>query len=202
MEFHIETPDPDEVRQMFAEQQDRMHMAMTSAVHDMQRFFNEMTEEQLSTLRLLLHNCGQHGAAAVFYEGIASAILWQKFGACGCGSKHDESALDALLQDESAAPPDVAPTSFEPPVEPDVTSFEPEAQVSTQPDATLGVNPPDRNLDLNETLRMMEAYRVEPKPDDVTGRMICMDCGQEYPSLEDRMLRPDCPTCTEKAKWG
>lgn len=38
------------------------------------------------------------------------------------------------------------------------------------------------------------------------GKLLCSNCGKEYPSIEDRALRepgPDgCPGCVEKTKWG
>lgn len=36
------------------------------------------------------------------------------------------------------------------------------------------------------------------------GKIVCGNCGHQYASVEDRMLRkPDeCPGCEQKAKWG
>ncbi len=49
----------------------------------------------------------------------------------------------------------------------------------------------------------MKEYRVYYKSQ--TGKeVLCTDCGLEYPSLEDRMVKQpdDCHGCFMKAKWG
>lgn len=47
----------------------------------------------------------------------------------------------------------------------------------------------------------MATYRLIK---DVTGAIKCKDCGMEYQSLDDRMVkRPDdCSGCKQKAAWG
>lgn len=59
--------------------------------------------------------------------------------------------------------------------------------------------PPDRQA-------LLEEYNVTDNDDDpkVDPKVVCLGCGMEYQSLEDRMLRKPnaCHGCQHKAKWG
>lgn len=66
----------------------------------------------------------------------------------------------------------------------------------------------EEEIDLtdNDTyLEQCDLYNVNPKRNG-TGKVICLGCGKEYPSLQDRMLRQagieGCETCIQKMKWG
>lgn len=56
-------------------------------------------------------------------------------------------------------------------------------------------------------VKAMEAYNLDDlreKTDKVLLGFVCMNCGQTYPSIEDRMLKApdDCPGCHTKAAHG
>lgn len=88
---------PEEVQAKVREMMDRQSMAITAMRHDVQRFFTELTTEQLSVLRFLLHQMSQNPEAAPFYEGVASTTMLLKHNVCpGCGVDHDQEARDAL----------------------------------------------------------------------------------------------------------
>jgi len=58
-----------------------------------------------------------------------------------------------------------------------------------------------------EELKQMKEYNLDDVRDIDTHELygfICLNCGQRYPTIEDRMKRrPDeCSGCFQKAKWG
>lgn len=199
MDFHVEVPDPEEVRKQFEEAQVRHQMMVANLQHEVQRLFKELSEEQLVTLRFLFNSCASVGPiASSYYEGLTTASLIHRYDWCACGEKHDPDAplLHQTASQEPAPDPDVPPVL----VDPAAMSTPPPLEADDLPPVPTGVNP--TFLDFNEVLHQMEEYGVEPAPDSATGTLQCTGCGQMYPSLEDRMLRRDCPGCVEKAKWG
>lgn len=80
------------------EQIEQMRMQQVAFKHDMYRLFSELEEDQLQSLRSLLHVCadpdGGH-AYAEHFEGIAVGILHAKHGVCiSCNVNHDKEASD------------------------------------------------------------------------------------------------------------
>lgn len=51
---------------------------------------------------------------------------------------------------------------------------------------------------------LLEKYRVMFMSDErnMDAPVKCSCCGRTYPSLQDRILRANCPDCEQKAKWG
>lgn len=88
---------PEEVQEKVREMMDRQSMAITAMRHDVQRFFTELSVEQLSLLRFLLHQITANPEAGPFYEGVASTTLLLKHNVCpGCGIDHDKEAMETL----------------------------------------------------------------------------------------------------------
>lgn len=191
MEFNINVPDPEDIQRHFQEMADRHNMAQTAAAHDVQRLFMELDKESLKTLRFLFHVCSGNPMAASYYEAVCSTTLVLKHGCCSCGERHETiDDLTAQVESPGLAPPAGGDTS---------TAGDTSPNPSTPDEA---VNPVQPNMTLDELLQQMEKFNVGPMPDDATGRVQCLGCDYIYPSLEDRMLRKDCPSCIERAKWG
>ncbi len=81
--------------QKFMDQQSMIQTAFHSRVHNL---FDSQTAENMATLRLLFNHIGAGGGRklAVYFEGMASAMLRAK-GVCpGCGEVHEGEGLDWL----------------------------------------------------------------------------------------------------------
>ncbi len=79
---------------------ERRQMQVESLQHDIQRFFDEMTKEQMVVLRFIFSHCAEEDHYASYMEGIAAAILHHKFGVCSCGKDHAQELMDAARAEE------------------------------------------------------------------------------------------------------
>lgn len=190
---------PPEIEEALRNQMDRAEMSAEATRHDLIRFFNELTSDQLVTMRTILHHCSsdESGRYPSHLEGFISGILQFKFEVCvGCGKKHDDpSALlpnyvgkdDPLLKSQ---PQDEGETQ----VVDDGTE-----QLSLFSDSELMA---DTMLEYD--LRLPNDGEVESLPSERP--VICNGCGALYQSLEDRMLRAPgvdgCYGCQHKAAHG
>lgn len=85
-------PLPEELQQEI----DKRHMEAESFRHDIARFLDELSQDQLFTLRrlLTLMQADSAGMYASYLEGASSAILQYKHGVCaGCGKDHMQEIL-------------------------------------------------------------------------------------------------------------
>lgn len=154
----FELPDlPPEVKEAVEKELDRRMMIAESRRHDIQRLFDELSKDQLLTLRQVFSDVSTElsGRYASYLEGCLSAILHYKHNICaGCGENHEEKFVAQAVENEE-----------------------------------------EHNLELYNLVRIPGETWVA-----------CKNCGQAYPSIQDRMLNPPgpegCEGCIHKAKWG
>jgi hypothetical protein len=203
-----------------AQMLERQEMEVEATRHDISRFFEELSDEQLITVRRLFGLIGGSGkkadSVANYYEGICSGLLSGRGLCMGCGKDHTK----ALLEHDA------------PPTEQSDQSAQEEDRIMLTTDElqdTL-VEPISVNgvpwefdekgmivLDDEQKAQMMEfglddAYITENGETRFIG-FACTRCTNSdgsprriFISIVDRMLRPPgpegCTACTEKAKWG
>lgn len=180
--FFIGTPENLEAMQrQMQEAQDRAMMAATAARHQITRFFDELSIEQMTTLRTILSHVQNQPQIAFFYDGIAAQTLNLKHNVCaGCGVDHDQEELDALGKLSNG---------------------------ETSKDRHPSVPAPSDD-EREKYVAAMDHYGVEPLTDDVDlyGPVRCKNCKKEYVNLADRMVdKPGpegCEGCVLKTKFG
>lgn len=192
-------PVPAEMMADMRARQARIEMHYISASHQIASLYEELSKDHLLALRMMLSgisNASSDGEArrlAAYSEGVAAATLTQRFDVCsGCGENHDEPFLkEAGIGDEP--------------------KMEPSAPASMGADQmTLFDMRPEVHADLQPgDLEKMREYNIDDLRDESTLRLlgfVCLGCGQQYPSIEDRAKRPagveGCSGCQQKAAWG
>lgn len=168
---------PEEIQAKMQEQLEQQRMHMAAGQHDLMRLFDELSKEGLRTLTGIFGvlAASPDEKLAHYFEGIGVAYLKIKHNICvACGESHD---LILSTEDEQIDPQ---------PVQNDVDKSEPTPEEKAEYDLKMA----DYNLSI-----VMDGQQM---------KYICVGCGKQYPSLEDRMLRPvdGCQGCHEKAKWG
>ena len=165
------------------EQLEQIRMEGEANGHETREFFDSLTEDQLKKLSGLFHQAHtSEGHAALYYIGVISGFLDQKFNTClACGKKHDEELANMTGQPVVNDPPQVRPNG-----------------------SRECCNTPSGGPHHDLCPYMME-YNLEPD-DDGSEKAMCKNCKQWYANLEDRMLRPagpaGCEGCRHKTKWG
>lgn len=182
-------PLPEEVKAQLREQLDQHHMAIETFRHDVQRLFEEVHKEHLVTLRHLFNHFAQVGNQVypAYLEGVTAATLHYRFGVCAsCGEDHAEALLKQDGADSQGQPAVDGETVGQMNIDEIVHQTDEERYVDNC--VKWGVTPVDTEL---------------PGPN---ARVKCNRCGQVYPNLADRMVKPpgleNCPGCVHKAKWG
>lgn len=184
---------PSEVQATLRANMDRHHMAAQSLGHDINRFFGELTADQLLSLRTIFRVVTNVPADAGFqlishFDGIAVGTLTHKFNVCPtCAVDHDKEMFDNNGEQSEVSPDDKQMTLDEA-LESNITSTD-EAFILLF--KKFNVYPTAGNLS---------------KPFDKSTPVTCANCKQDYISLEDRMVRPpgheNCDGCIQKSKWG
>jgi hypothetical protein len=86
---------PDDVQDFLKKQITRSEMETEAHRHELHRFFDELSVDQLRTLAQLLVMCAQQKKIATFYQGYVIAILEQKWDVCaGCGKNHEKMLFE------------------------------------------------------------------------------------------------------------
>lgn len=198
-------PLPEEIEQALRRQQEHAEMHAEARGHEMLRFFEELTEDQLSQLRSILSACAvdDTGRYASHLEGFVNGVLQWKHGVClGCGSKHTDASdliketvpggtLGKKEVDELNRVTDDGTEQLE------LSFEETAAQEQDRMSLMMGYSVREPNQrDFQQGLIKMP----DEKP------VICEGCGMLYQSLEDRMLRAPgvdgCQGCQHKAAHG
>lgn len=161
--------------------------------HRIAHFFDALDEEGLLALRTIVQSLTVTKSAhqSGYYIGVITQMLVHKFGYCrGCGAKHDDE-LAAMLKDahnESGTDNVAAPSGPKQEAQGENLSAPTSwSEVPLEPEFLENLAIWGMNLVTNEY----------PK-------VACKNCGLEYVSLEDRMLKtPDnCHGCHHKAAHG
>lgn len=165
-------PTPEEI--------ERDNMQQDSNRHETRQFFDGLKEDQLQKLSFIIGSViTTQGSAGIFYQGLISGLLDQKFGKClACDKKHDDEIEKFIGHPPiaKAIPKDIRAQNSDSP-----------AKGSQEYD------------------RLMFLYNME-QDDNGSDRVRCKGCGTWLESLQDRMLRPTgipgCEVCKDKQKWG
>lgn len=198
-------PLPPEIEEALRARQEHAEMHAEARQHEMLRFFEEMSIDQLLIMRSILSYSAsdESGKYAAHLEGFVNGVLQWKHQVCiGCGKKHDPSELlEPIEKPESLH--EVAEyddgteqleLSFDENGTPDDLDKITEAQYQEKLLEYLVRVPNNRDL--------QNGLVMEPHERPV----ICELCGALYQSLEDRMLRPPgvdgCFGCQNKAAHG
>lgn len=212
---------PEELRDYMRAQASRNQQLSIDVRHQIEAFMEALDEDQLDTLRFMLHEATHHGASfTLWFEGYLTSMLKQRFGICPACHTNHEAELHKMSGQDASFPEAVAlkeavenrtpladlqrddePTEVEGQMELDFSApvLPPTTREEYDARKDEGVDTPH----LGPMVRSdaMLAYRLEPYDDMY---FYCRDCGLTYVSLEDRMLkRPDeCHGCFLKASQG
>jgi hypothetical protein len=225
---------PPEIQaQIAADYQARELASMDASAerHEFWRMLNTLDENQLRAQTSMFHTVGEHeNHLASYFEGAIAALLESRFDICfACGRNHkaEEAALlsEATINkfvkqfDEEGVTPLHTPETImdhlvkqDEATEPEPTSTTSESFAHYVP---LTITPVDFNgeidgqwprnvlTDYPEFHAKADEYRVNLLTDQYPA-VVCANCGQQYPSLEDRMINPpdECSGCAQKEKWG
>lgn len=208
--------DPEEMMRRMQEQADRKDMQVDDYRHGTARFVDGLTEEQLAALREMLHVIVTNSdptsrTVPAFYEGVVSGLLHAKFKIClGCDHNHDKVMAEQLQNTENLAPNPAAQEDWL-----DGSKGSPEPMDGGDPFKPVGLGNVDLQIGDEGVLSVTQVenmlkYNLDDVRDSDDGDCLvyfkCVNCGKQYPTIEDRMLRPPdksgCPGCVQKEKWG
>lgn len=179
---------PEEVQAQMRAHQEQQEMLRTYKQTAWNNLLNELNPEQLIVLKMVLEDCDEPVASA-FFTGVVSGVIQFKHGKCpACGGEHAHGANHKIVT-SSDTPGDVHFGG---------------QQVVTVDDML--------SPETEEGRAAMEAYNLddvrlgdEENPGPIIGYQ-CKNCGVNYVSIEDRMLRapgPEgCSGCIQKTKFG
>lgn len=179
--------DPDEM--------DRHQQAHTVAAHDVKRFFDELTEEQLRVLGMILDGIAvadNPTRIAGHLGGRVLAMRQLKFGICpACNENHDRD-LENIAHEGTP----------ETPLHVDARRRAAGNEVKFLEIGDTGsLSPAERAL--------MKEYNIDDLREEETMRLVgfvCLECGMRYSTIQDRMMKPPgvegCSGCIQKAKFG
>jgi hypothetical protein len=193
----------EEDRAKMEEERKEHELRLDEFRHSSQRLFDELSEDQLTTLSMMLHiiadQPGPH--LATMWEGMALTARKYRFDVCAtCNVNHDTEIQKA------AAPKDEPKTKHL-----DDTSFDsPYFEMQKDPEPMLPIFG-----DLTDEDRMnMAQYHLDDVYEEGTGVLLhfaCTGikgmngpCGATYPTIEDRMLKEpeNCSGCHTRMAHG
>lgn len=172
-------PEIQEIVRAQMHQHELQHMAIEGSRHRMLNFLEGLDEEGLQCVRGLIQLVNAADETAGFYMGF-TAVLLSKFQYCPiCGVKHD----DPRDHPEETVKTDVEKERLL------------QRDTADMPTRTRTITP-------EETAQMV-MYDIKPHKE---GGYVCTNCGKQYVSIEDRMLRDPgpagCDGCKQTTKWG
>lgn len=167
---------PEELQEKVKMMFDRQKMAGQVTRQSISRFFQELSEDQLNTFKLILNMCSSSEGAAPFYEGLAAGVLAHKFNRW------------PGWNDEGAS----------------MVAFEFDPNGSTLEATEVPIVEGDKPTEWYT--QKCNEYNVTASDSTGDDKVTCKGCGTEYVSLDDRMLRPPgiegCSVCVQRQKWG
>lgn len=185
--------DPNDPMAFIRSHQEQHRMANEVVGHQIKDFMTSLDEEQLRTLILVIEgimDSDKPGKIGGYLVGRAASILEAKFGNCAaCGGKHEDAS--SLVDAEPSTVPEhvLARRKLD------------EAGDYTPIGSTLELDPAEKAI--------MEIYGLDDLREQDTFKLVafvCLGCGQQYPSISDRMMQPPgvegCSGCQQKAKFG
>lgn len=215
MDGFYQQPSEEEMNEI-RKQAELQEMAMSDFNHSFQTLFSELTLDNLKTVKTMMHFIvGTAGSPiAAQWEGMLAWEMKNRFNICvTCGVNHDEEVLpDEPPSEERASWPDFIPAPFPyraPPPSPYPMPAVP-ADTIPEEEPNMGVF---REL-TDEEVHNMEVYHLDDLRDEESQELlgfVCTGiegstegCGMQYPSIEDRMLKPpeECSGCFIKAAHG
>lgn len=198
----------DEQREELKHQHDLYHANAENSAHEYENFVYSLTHEQAQYMMQFLSgllnqsNVGKTAAMSATLADIVRTDAVRRNVCPACNKNHDDE-LDTVVNDPSYGPEVILSDS---PLPGD------DAQPETDQPITVPENFYTQGDDIAQYLELCHAYGVErvpgmrnkvrcvrPKPFNQKGQ-----CGYEWPSLDDRMMRPadECPRCIQANKTG
>lgn len=204
---------PPEVQEQIKKQHEHMQMQADDYRHRCISLFNELSEDQLITLRDLIHAVNmnaEESTLGLFYEGQITMALSYRFGVCPpCGIDHDKAAAEFLA--DAAKESEQLPLPLEEDTDALLIGELPEddgtfaAAVKAVEDSLTPAEKAARDADLMQEYGL-EFFHPEDEKAHNPARLRCVGCKVEYPSLQDRMLNSPaadgCSGCVQNTKWG
>lgn len=193
---------PEEVQQKLREHYERHEMMKEEFRHSFQRIFEELSEDQLRTIRTMLSVISDQDDSHLAAEwlGMASWALKTRFNICvTCGINHDEELTE------------------EPPSEKKEEEYfdnVPHTTVTRMYKVDDDQPLPSFYEPSEDERKLMEQYHLDDLRVEGTNEFlgfICIGikgwdkpCGMKYPSIQDRMLRDpeSCSGCHQRMMHG
>ena len=169
---------PPEIQKQLEEHMAQHQMHEDSYQHEVVGFIQGLDEAGLRTLKSIITGVDQSEHQGVLLIGYILSQLETRYHLCfACGKDHDVMLTDLSGQKEQ-----------------EVGKDEPKKEVPWVDfvrDLPAGI------------LARLEEYGMGLIPDQWP-LVVCNNCGLEYQSLEDRMVKApdDCHGCQQKAAWG
>lgn len=187
-------------------QQERHEMEVSAFQHDWQRLIEDLSEDQLRTLRTMMHICGsQQNPSAFTFE---AAITWQLKAAHGicatCGVNHDNELHDEVKNEVDKLTNEVDKLSSNP--VPYELNYDVPFPEMSPGGAHYVVSEQDRIV--------MDEYHLDDVYDADSRDFLYFkctgikgspgECGYQYATIADRVLKgpEECPGCYERIKHG
>lgn len=180
------------------EEADRQRATAEVTGHEVSSALLTMDREQLLAVRQIVASVVNSQNPAVisgYFIGRVVTLLDQKFGICpACNSKHDDPS--ELITEAPPVPEHVQARR----------NLDDAAEEESTPSWTwIGSTSEMKSFEVEA----MKAYDLDDVRDWVTKKLIgfaCVNCGQRYPTISDRMKQPPgvegCSGCQQKAKFG
>lgn len=208
--FPFHPPTPEEMEEM-QRQQTEHEMRLTEFRHSFQRMFEEMDENQLSTIQTMFHILadGTDSRLASYWEGIIAWERKKRFNICStCGVDHDKEILSPDTGDHAADPTE--------PTRPVMESTPAAAGFQVLDDGTL-VIPPEIRETMNQ-YHLDDTYTDRGESSDPNHQQYIFlgfkctgiqggpkdGCGVVYPTIQDRMIKgpEECSGCFQRTMHG
>lgn len=195
---------PEEVQQKLREHYERHEMMKEEFRHSFQRIFEELSEDQLRTIRTMLSVISDQDDSHLAAEwlGMASWALKTRFNICvTCGINHDEELAEPPEQKEAAQ-------YFETVNDPTLAKV-----LIIQADSADQPLPSFYEPSEDER-KLMEQYHLDDLRVEGTNEFlgfVCTGikgwdkpCGMRYSTIQDRMLRDpeSCSGCHQRMMHG
>ncbi len=196
---------PDDLPPELKAQLDRENMEIEVKAHMIERFVEELDEEQLLGLDALLKLMSRAPKYSIIYwRGRTEALLKERYNICAAhGVDHDKEAAAEMHPKEEST---VAKGNEDAPMA--ATSEQAAGAELQRFDRELTFRPAMAGYEwLPQTVGIMIEYNLDDFYDEDTKEFVafrCIKCGVEYPNIADRMLKPpdECHGCFQKAAHG
>lgn len=179
-----------------AAHQEQHRLSAEASRHDMHEWLDSLDRRGLEQVKsMLMPYLDNEEPSAAYFIGYCTSLMKFKFNICpGCGKNHDDLDPSVLLKDETGD----TGNSQGPHVHLERTKPEgPAFERMSGEELLLHVPKAEQDMMDEYGLDFIEYQYPKVK---------CANCGTEYVSLDDRMMKPadkgGCSGCIQKEQWG